>query len=59
MFRKMTQISCRLLQSKASVANPEYKAQRSLLKKYDAGEVPREEFLNSTASLWQRELDEL
>ncbi len=49
----------RLLQSKAGIENLEYKAQRSLLAKVDAGEIPLEEFLPNTEKLWQRELNEL
>ena len=48
--------SWRLLQSKAGVENLEYKAQRALLAKVDAGDIPLEEFLASTSQLWDQEL---
>ena len=46
----------RLLQSKAGVENTEYKAQRSLLAKVDAGEIPLEEFLEGPAARAEQEL---
>ncbi|MFQ5501060.1 MAG: 2-oxoacid:acceptor oxidoreductase family protein [Phycisphaerae bacterium] len=46
----------RLLQSKAGVENSEYLAQRSLLKKVDAGEIALEDFLKRTGELYQQEL---
>jgi len=46
----------RLLQSKAGVENSEYRAQRNLLKKVDAGEIEMEDFLKRTGELYQQEL---
>jgi pyruvate-ferredoxin/flavodoxin oxidoreductase len=48
--------SWRLLQSKAGIRNAEQEAQRSLLKKVDAGEVALSDFLAKTHELWEREL---
>ncbi len=47
----------RLLQSKAGVENLEYKAQRALLAKVDADEIPLEEFMTNTTPLWNQELE--
>ncbi|MEE9295743.1 MAG: 2-oxoacid:acceptor oxidoreductase family protein [Phycisphaerae bacterium] len=51
--------SWRLLQSKAGVENLEYQAQRALLAKVDAGEIPLERFLAGTTELFRQELVEL
>ncbi len=49
--------SWRMLQSKAGVENLEYRAQRSLLKKVDAGEVDMQDFLARTGELFRQELE--
>ena len=46
----------RLLQSKAGIENLEYKAQRSLLKKVDAGEVALEAFLSQSGAMLREEI---
>ena len=46
----------RLLQSKAGVDNVEYRAQRSLLRKVDDGEIPIDEFLARSLELFDEEL---
>ncbi len=46
----------RLLQSRAGVDNVEYRAQRSLLKKLDAGEIALETFLERSGELFDEEL---
>lgn len=51
--------SWRLLQSKAGIENPEYKAQRALLAKVDSGEIALEEFLANTRALYLAEIDAL
>ena len=50
--------SWRLLQSKAGIENLEYKAQRSLLKKVDAGDIPLDRFLADTGALFEESLKE-
>ncbi len=50
--------SWRLLQSKAGVVNVEYKAQRSLIAKVDADEIPLDEFLSRTGELYRHEFEE-
>jgi pyruvate-ferredoxin/flavodoxin oxidoreductase len=47
--------SWRLLQSKAGIANTEYQAQRSLLKKVDSNEIALDEFLAHTGELFNQE----
>ena len=47
----------RLLQSKAGLENLEYKAQRQLLKKVDAGDISLSDFLASSAAMLRDELD--
>jgi pyruvate-ferredoxin/flavodoxin oxidoreductase len=49
----------RLLQSRAGIVNNDYKAQQSLLRKVDAGEIPMNEFLGRTKELFEAELAEL
>lgn len=49
--------SWRMLQSKAGVENLEYRAQRSLLKKVDAGEIDMQDFLGSIGELFRQELE--
>lgn len=51
--------SWRMLQSKAGIENKEYKAQRSLLKKIDHGDIAVEEFLANTSQLFEKELEEI
>ncbi|MFQ5491355.1 MAG: 2-oxoacid:acceptor oxidoreductase family protein, partial [Phycisphaerae bacterium] len=46
----------RLLQSKAGIENAEYLAQKSLLAKVDAGDVPLADFLAETGRLFQEQL---
>jgi pyruvate-ferredoxin/flavodoxin oxidoreductase len=46
----------RMLQSKAGVANKDYLAQKSLLKKVDAGEVPPADAQSKTRELFDAEL---
>ena len=46
----------RMLQSKAGVVNKDYLAQKALLKKLDAGELPLAEFQSRTKELFQAEL---
>ena len=46
----------RMLQSKAGVVNKDYLAQKSLLKKLDAGELPLAEFKGRTRELFDAEL---
>jgi pyruvate-ferredoxin/flavodoxin oxidoreductase len=46
----------RMLQSKAGVANKDYLAQKSLLKKVDAGEVPLADAQSKTRELFDAEL---
>ncbi|MBP9893683.1 MAG: hypothetical protein KBG84_17395, partial [Planctomycetes bacterium] len=41
----------RLLQSKAGVVNPDYKAQQKVLARVDAGEIPRDDFLKRAGEL--------
>ena len=48
--------SWRLLQSKAGVENREYLAQRALLEKVDAGEIPLDEFRSKSSELHKAEL---
>ena len=48
--------SWRLLQSKAGVENAEYKAQRAVLAKVDAGEIPLEDFLAKPAERAEQEM---
>jgi pyruvate-ferredoxin/flavodoxin oxidoreductase len=47
----------RMLQSKAGIENLEYKAQMSLLKKVDAGDVEPAEFLSHSAEMLAAELE--
>lgn len=47
----------RLLQSRAGISNPDYKAQQALLKKVDAGEIELQDFLNRTRELFDEELE--
>ncbi len=49
----------RLLQSKAGIQNVEYKAQRALLKKIDAGDIPLDGFLASSNEAFQQHLADL
>jgi len=49
--------SWRLLQSKAGIENPEYKAQKSLLAKVDAGEIALADFLANTRALYLAEIE--
>ena len=51
--------SWRLLQSKAGVTNLEYKAQRALLSKVDAGEIPLAEFLGASLEMFEQTLADL
>src|SRR5882724_5112707 len=46
----------RMLQSKAGVVNKDYLAQKALLKKLDAGELPLAEFKSRTRELFDAEL---
>jgi len=46
----------RMLQSKAGIYNKDYAAQRSLLKKVDAGEIPMEDFLARSAEMLEEEV---
>ena len=46
----------RMLQSKAGVPNQDYTAQRALLKKVDAGEIPLDDFRARTRELFEAEL---
>ncbi|MCR4316025.1 MAG: 2-oxoacid:acceptor oxidoreductase family protein [Planctomycetes bacterium] len=46
----------RLLQSKSGIVNAEYKAQRSLLEKFDKGEIAREDFFSRTKELFDAEV---
>jgi pyruvate-ferredoxin/flavodoxin oxidoreductase len=46
----------RLLQSKAGIENLEYRAQRQLLKKVDAGDIPLAEFLANVSVMLRDEL---
>jgi pyruvate-ferredoxin/flavodoxin oxidoreductase len=48
--------SWRMLQSKAGVVNKEYLAQKALLKKVDAGQVPADDLRTKTRELFQAEL---
>ncbi|MCH9002400.1 MAG: 2-oxoacid:acceptor oxidoreductase family protein, partial [Planctomycetes bacterium] len=49
--------SWRMLQSKAGVENLDYRAQKSLLKKVDAGEIDMQDFLARTGELFRQELE--
>lgn len=49
----------RMLQSKAGVTNPDYLAQKSLLKKVDANEISLGDFLGKTRELFEAELTAL
>lgn len=49
--------SWRMLQSKAGVENLEYRAQRSLLKKVDSGEIDMQDFLARAGELFRQELE--
>ena len=51
--------SWRLLQGKAGIKNLEYKAQRLLLAKVDAGEVLLEDFLSRSSEMFEECLAEL
>ena len=49
----------RMLQSKAGVVNKDYLAQKALLKKLDAGELPLSELQANTKALFEAELAKL
>ena len=51
--------SWRMLQSKAGVVSKDYLAQKALLKKVDAGEVPVTDLKSRTRELFQAELTAL
>jgi pyruvate-ferredoxin/flavodoxin oxidoreductase len=46
----------RMLQSKAGVANKDYLAQKAMLKKVDAGEIPLADAQTKTRELFEAEL---
>jgi len=46
----------RMLQSKAGVANKDYLAQKALLKKLDAGQLPLADLQSKTRELYEAEL---
>jgi pyruvate-ferredoxin/flavodoxin oxidoreductase len=46
----------RMLQSKAGIASKDYQAQKALLRKVDAGELPLNELKSRTRELFQAEL---
>ena len=49
----------RLLQSKASVKNFDYQAQKNILKKVDDSEIQLDEFLGSASKLVEDEFERL
>ena len=49
----------RILQSKAGIVNKDYLAQKEMLKRFDAEELSKEDFLKDTTAIYQSVIEEL